>query len=286
MYQAERWDPLELRWRGQRYQPQTVVRQARVEAIDLVERTISWRLLGNPHVNGEHHLSALGHMVLDRGLEPEATRTYVDIRISIGDIVDFAVHDEDISALWLHVYYAHAERRSAYAQDLRMQKSDALFAARTSPGRRAEHHISESVLRPAGHVTQALHRPEKDGTFRFVIDYAVTDRRHETSDLQCELCHRVFEVKTRLRDRHRRVSHSRSRPFETENRPNNYHVFFYRHWHKYEVLSNRDIDAFIRDRQVSYGHAEVDAWADVGDLGGRKPPALELSDYRCAAHDE
>ncbi|MGY1719277.1 hypothetical protein ACI8AG_09545 [Blastococcus sp. SYSU DS0552] len=204
----------------------------------------------------------------------------------MNDMVDAVFYTDDnehiLAALWFHVEYRNLEVQAQYRDKMRGMKPDALFAARTQPARRAEFDVAGSLLRPAGHSVHALHQPDSTGVFTFVIDYAVVDKRRNSSDLHCDKCGRSFEVKTRLRDVHRRVSHSNHRPFWEENEPDDFHVFWYRARNRHEVLRNADIAGRLTNRTVQHQAGEMDTYVDIGRLDDVEPRALSPASYACA----
>jgi hypothetical protein len=275
-----RWDPVEIRSDGSLCPEPRIVREVEFLRLD------RGRLVGRL-ANGESRFAELherGEVVLDTGQQAEGVAEYVSARLDAGDVIDIALDENNlIVGVWIHVYYENNHLRARYGGTMTYMKSDALFAARTNPARRSEHWVAGQVLAPVGHEVAAMHRVDNCGRFRFVIDYSVMDRRTRSEDLRCLRCGRRFEVKARLRDYYRRPSHSRSRPFESENEPGDFHVFHYRRDGTYEVLLNAEI-AEVADRMADSGRVgEVDRFLDLGRKGGSYPRALTSDEYRCQA---
>lgn len=284
VWQRERWDPKHI-----------LVERRPVDALDihrgvvLLEhrdpRTVRGYLLAEPDRVRSALLDPDGAVVLDHDQAPERPRTFLEVRTEPGDVVDLAVAADTsgrrVVGIWFHVWYENEHLREQYLKSMSKLKSDALFAARMNPARREEGHATRELLRPGGHEVEALHRPDAEGVFRFVIDYAVADRRRASDDLTCRRCGTSFEVKARLRDDRRRVSHSRGRPYWQENAPDGYLVFRYRRAEKWEVLSNRDVVQAMRGRAGTGRRGEQDQWTDIGFRGDPQPPALGPDDYGC-----
>ena len=194
------------------------------------------------------------------GSETVTATEYFRRVIERDDVIDAVVLPPDgtafpVECYWIHIAYVGDPAQAGPFS----QKDDGLFALRTKAGEKGERIATKSLRDKFGHSF-----PE--GMYRspgyFEIRYA--GKKERKPDRRCLTCGLTFEIKKRNRDKHLRVSHSRARPFESENSRDGWHAFVFCDMVP-RFVSNAAIAQAISEGKDKPGQDRYDRWTDVDD---------------------
>lgn len=179
------------------------------------------------------------------------------------DVVAFPSDNEyiDIALFWIHIVYIGNRKQAGKFS----KKDDGMFAMRTKSGEKAERIVTRNLI-AEGH--DFLPELSKSPGY-FTIQYE--GKRHRKPDRICLKCGITFEVKKRNKDQHIRVSHSETRSFESENKPDGWHAFVFPDM-KPRYIPNKSIILAIENNEFRPGSDQYDSWADVDHLYPENPP--------------
>lgn len=186
-------------------------------------------------------------------------RDYVDRVLEVGDQIDVVVGPSsgsntalEVLMFWIHIEYVGDPSAAGNYK----KKDDGLFALRTKSGEKAERLAAKAWV-AAGHIL-----PQSELTTPEFFEIRYADKRDRRPDRTCLQCGLSLEVKKRNKDRRFRVSHSDTRPFESENRPEDYHAIVTKDMQPH-FFPNSDIIAAIRSNQYNAASDRYDSWIDL-----------------------
>lgn len=213
-------------------------------------------------------LSIKGQASMTFGTETVAAIDYFRRVIEHGDMIDAVVLPQSgdtfpMRSFWIHIEYVGKPLRArSYSK-----KDDGLFAMRTKAGEKGERVVTKLLRDRFGHRF-----PEAMCVSPGHFEIRYEGKKIRKPDRRCQVCGLTFEIKKRNRDEHLRVSHSDTRPFESENSPDGWHAFVFPDM-KPRFVPNWAIALAIAERRFVAGKDMYDKWADVDSLAPCDPPA-------------